>query len=246
MHLHVKLNMSELPEANTADLALIRFLPCVDPQVSKVVCVDPEGLPALLTLMWFLSRVLQAVRHERLTNDEPLSADVTGEWAFSRMNPEVVLVGGLVEEGPAALAAGVLPVTCVDQLVFLQRCCRVEAFVAAAAAERRHVDDGFVSSVDDPAISSLSRSLPETPLLIVSSSLVFLQLAVVQKSLSAEVTHERLHSSVQKHVSFQLVVLQEALPADLTGQRFFSRMNADVSLQVLPEGEAGSTGLTGK
>lgn len=152
--------------------------------------------------MWFFPRVLQAVRHQRLANDEALSADVTGEWPFSRMNAEVVLVGGLVEEGPAALAAGVLPVTCVDQLVVLQRRCRVEGFVAAAAAERRHVDDRFVSSVDDSALGSLSRALPETPLLIVSNALVFLQLAVVQERLSAEVTHERLRSSVQKHVSF--------------------------------------------
>lgn len=56
-----------------------------------------------------------------------------------------------------------------------------------------------------------------------------LQLAVVQKSLPAEVTHERLRSSVKKHVSFQLVVLHEALPAHLTAERCLPGVDADVS-----------------
>lgn len=118
--LHVKLDVSELPEANAADLALVRLLPRVDPPVPQVVCVEPEGLPALLTLVRFFSRVLQSVGHERLTDDKSFSADVTGERPFSRMDPEVVFVGGFVEKGPATLAAGVLHVTSVDQLVSLQ------------------------------------------------------------------------------------------------------------------------------
>lgn len=118
--LHVTLNVSELPEANATDLALVRLLSGVDPPVPQVVCVQPEGLPARLTLVRFLSRVLQSVGRERLTDDESLSADVTGERPFSRVHPEVVLIGGFVEEGPAALAAGVLHVTSVDRLVPLQ------------------------------------------------------------------------------------------------------------------------------
>lgn len=226
---HVKLDVSELPEANATDLALVRLLPRVDPPVPQVVRVEPEGLPALLACVWFFSRVLQSVGRERLTDDESLSADVAGERPFSRMDPEVVLVGGFVEEGPAALAAGVLHVPSVDRLVSLQRSCRVEAFVAEAAAERRHVDARFVPPVDNSAVASLSSSPPEAPPLIMTYRLVFLQLAVVQKSLSAEVTHERLRSSVQKHVSLQLVVLHEALPADLTAERRFPGVDADVS-----------------
>lgn len=101
--------------------------------------------------------------------------------------------------------------------------------MAEAAAERRHVDGRFVPSVDNSAVASLSSSPPEAPLLIMSYFLVFLQLAVVQKSLSAEVAHERLRSSVKKHVSLQLVVLHEALPADLTAERCFPGVDADVS-----------------
>lgn len=77
-----------------------------------------------------------------------------------------------------------------------------------------------------------------------SHLLVFLQLAVVEESLSTQVTHEWLGVAVKKHMSLQLVVLNETLPADLTLERLFARVNANVSLQVVLKGETCSTRLT--
>lgn len=47
-----------------------------------------------------------------------------------------------------------------------------------------------------------------------NSFLVFLQLAIVKKSLPTQVTHERLGGTMKEHVGFQLVVLNETLPTD--------------------------------
>lgn len=54
----MKLDVPQLSEPHSANFALIRLLTGVDPQVSAVVCVDPEGLAALLALIGLLSRVL--------------------------------------------------------------------------------------------------------------------------------------------------------------------------------------------
>lgn len=121
MDLHVKLDVSELPEPGAADLALVGPLPCVDPEVSEVVCVYPEILAALLAPVRFLSRVLQFVGLKGLADDEALPAHVTSKRALSGMDPAVVFVGGLVEKGLVALVAGVLRGACVDELVPLQR-----------------------------------------------------------------------------------------------------------------------------
>lgn len=47
--------------------------------MSEVVGVDPEVFAALLAFMWFLSRVLQLVSFESLTDDEPLPTQFTRE-----------------------------------------------------------------------------------------------------------------------------------------------------------------------
>lgn len=73
---------------------------------------------------------------------------------------------------------------------------------------------------------------------------MFLQLAVVQKCLSAQVAHERLRGPVKEHVYLQLVVLNETLPTDCTLERFFTSVNANVSVEVVLEGEARTTCLT--
>lgn len=57
----MKLDVAQLSEPHSANFALVRLLPSVDPQVSAVVCVDPEGLAALLALIGLLPRVLQFV-----------------------------------------------------------------------------------------------------------------------------------------------------------------------------------------
>lgn len=49
---------------------------------------------------------------------------------------------------------------------------------------------------------------------------------------------------MKEHVSFQLVVLDETLPADFTFERLFTCVDTNVSLQVVLEGEARSTRLT--
>lgn len=79
----MKLHMSELPEPHSTNFTLVGLLPCVDPQVSQVVCVDPKGFAAVLAFMWFLSRVLQFVGLESLTDDEPLPTHITTKRTFS-------------------------------------------------------------------------------------------------------------------------------------------------------------------
>lgn len=83
MNLHVKLDVSELPEPHSTDLTLVGLLPRVDPQVSQVVCVDPEGLAALLTFVRFLPGVLKFVGLQSLKDNEPLPTHVTAKWPFS-------------------------------------------------------------------------------------------------------------------------------------------------------------------
>lgn len=120
MHLHVKLNVSELPEPHAANFTLVRFLPSVDPQVSQVVGVDPERLAALIASMWFVSGVLQFVGLESLKDDEPLPAHLAAERPLSRVDPLMVIVGGLVEKRLPACVAVVLQLTYVNQLVSFQ------------------------------------------------------------------------------------------------------------------------------
>lgn len=194
MDLHVKLHVSQLPEPHPAYLALVGLLPRVDPHVSEQVGVDPEGLVALLTLMRFLSGVLQLVGLEGLRDDEPLPAHVTTERTFSCMDPLMVVVRGFVEKGLSACGACVLPLPGVNLLVSPQGAGRVQALAAGLAAEGRHVHRGSVPSVDHSAVPFLSSAPPDDlPVpFIVSGFLVFLQLAVVQKGLPTEVTHEGL------------------------------------------------------
>lgn len=106
----------------------------------------------------------------------------------------MVVVGGFVEERPAASFTVVLHLTRVNELVPFQRRGRVEALSAGPAAKRRHVHRRSVLPVDDSAVASLSGSPSDDPAtsFIVSDLLVFLQLEVVKKSLAAQVTHERL------------------------------------------------------
>lgn len=216
--------------------------------MSEVVCVDPEGLSAVLAFMRFLSRVLQFVGLERLEDDELLPTHLASEGPLPRVDPLMVVVRRLVEKRLPACVAVVLHLTRVNELVSFQGARRVEALAAGLAAERRHIHRRSVPSVDDSAAASLSRSssggLPAP--FVVTHLLVLLQLAVVEKSLSAQVAHERLGGAVKKHVGFQLVVLNEALPADFTFERLFSGVNANVSLQVVLQGEARSARLARK
>lgn len=75
---------------------------------------------------------------------------------------------------------------------------------------------------------------------------MFLQLAVVQERLPAEVAHECLGSAVEQHVRLQLVVLHEGPPAYLACEWFLACVNADVPLEVLSEGESRPTRLAGE
>lgn len=158
----------------------------------------------------------------------------------------MVFVCGFVEKRLPTDVAAVLHVTHVNELVPFERAGRVEAPAAGLAAERRHILRRPVPSADDSAGALLSVASPDDlpVFLVVSHSLVPLQLAVVKESLPTEVAHERLGGAVKKHVSFQLVVLDESLPADFTLERFLPGVNANVSLQVVLEGETGSTRLT--
>lgn len=134
----------------------------------------------------------------------------------------------------------------MNKLVSFQCSCRVKALATSLAAERCHIHGGSVPFVDDSAISSLSSlSCDDLPVsLIVSYFLVFLQLAVVKKRFSTQVTHEGLGRPVEQHVDFKLVVLNEALPTDFTFERFFTGVDTDVSLQVVLQSESRSTRLT--
>lgn len=51
---------------------------------------------------------------------------------------------------------------------------------------------------------------------------------------------------MKQHVGFQLGVLNETLAADLTFERLFARVDTNVSPQVVLKGEARSTSLTRK
>lgn len=240
--LHVKLDVSELPEPHAADLALVGLLPRVDPQVPQVVRVDPERLAAVLARVRLLPGVLQLVGLERLADDEPLPAHVAPERPLPRVDPLVVVVRGFVEERlPARVAAVLLPPR-VNELVSPQRARRVEALAAGPAAERRHVHRGFVLPIDDSAVASGSFSDDLAVSFVVGDLLVSLQLAVVEKRLAAQVAHERLGGAVKEHVRFQLV-LNEALPAHVTFEGFLARVDANVPLQVVLQGEARSARL---
>lgn len=73
----MKLHMSLLSEPHSTNFTLIGLLPRVDPCVSEVVCVDPEGLVAPLTFIGFLSRMLKFVGFQGLVDDKPLPANIT-------------------------------------------------------------------------------------------------------------------------------------------------------------------------
>lgn len=79
MDLHVELDVSLLSEAHPTHLALIGLLSSVDPCVSEVVGVDPEGLVALLAFVGLLSGMLKLVGFQSLPDDEPLPTNVAGE-----------------------------------------------------------------------------------------------------------------------------------------------------------------------
>lgn len=79
------------------------------------------------------------------------------------MDPLVVVVGGFVEKRPAARLTLVLHLTCVDELVSLQRTCTVEALVARFAAEGRHVYRRLVQPIDNSAVQPLSRPSLQDP-----------------------------------------------------------------------------------
>ena len=78
----MKLDVSVLPEPHSAHVTLVGLLPRVDPQVSEVVSVDPEGPVTLLAFKGFLSGVLQFMGLQSLMDDEPLPAHITREWPF--------------------------------------------------------------------------------------------------------------------------------------------------------------------
>lgn len=216
--------------------------------MSEVVGVDPEGLAALLTFMRLLPRVLQLVGLESLEDDEALAAYVAGERSLPRVASQMVVVRGFVEERLPTCAAAVGHQACVDRLVPLQQTLRVEALAAGLAAERSHVHGGPVPSIDDSAATPLQAppadDLPVS--VIVSDLLVFLQLAVVQKCLSAQIAHEGLGRTVKKHVGLELVVLSESHATDLTFERFLPRVNANVSLQVVLQRETRPARLARK
>lgn len=197
--LHVRLDVSELPEPRPAHLALVGLLPRVDAQVSQEVCVDPEGLVAVCALVRLLPGVLQPVGLQRLVDDEGFPADVAGERPLSGVDALVVLVRGFVAERLAAFVAVVLRLFGVEELVSPQRPGGVEALPAGGAAERRHVSGGFVLSIDDSAVSSLLAP-PLRDLLLLVSPLMLLQLTVVEERLPAQVAHERFPFSVEEHV----------------------------------------------
>lgn len=129
---------------------------------------------------------------ESLKDDEPLPAHVASVRPFPRVDPLMVLVCSFVEKRPAACLAVVLHLAGVNELVSFQRTCRVEALAAGLAAERRHIYRRSVRPVDNSAVTSLSSSSFDGPTasFLVSYSLVFLQMAIVKKSLAAQVTHE--------------------------------------------------------
>lgn len=242
----MKLDVAQLSEPHSANLALVRLLPSVDPQVSAVVGVDPEGLAALFALMGPLSRVLELVRLERLKDDEPLPAHLARERSLPCVGPQVVVVGCFVEERPAARLAVVLHPPRVNELVPFQQRGRVEAFPACPAAERRHVHRRLVLPVDDPPLPPFPAPPRRNPAasLVVSRHLVFLQLEVVQEGLAALVAHEGLGGAMEQHVGLQLGVLHEALAANLALKGLLPSVDAHVSLQVLLQGESSAARLT--
>lgn len=243
MHLHVELDVHQLPELHPTNLALVRLLPCVDAQVSAVVGVDPEGLVALLALVRLLPGVLAFVRLEGVADDEALSAQVAGERPLAAVDALVVVKGVFVEERLATRVAGVTQLPRVQLLVSFERAGGDEAFVAGLTAEGRHLHRRPVLPVDDSAVRPLVRASLSLPAQVfVGQFLVFAQVAVVQEGLSAHVAHEGLGGTVEQHVLLQLV-LDETLPADLTGERLLARVDANVPLQVVLEGEAGATRL---
>ncbi len=76
--------------------------------------------------------------------------------------------------------------------------------------------------------------------------LMYLQPAVEEERLPAQITHERFSGAVDEHVRFQLVVVGEALATLLAGERLLSCVNAKVPLQVVIQTESCSTDVTGE
>lgn len=174
--LHMKLYVSLLSEPHATNFTLVGLLSCVDPCVSEVVCVDPEGLVALLTFIGFLSWMLKFVGFQSLMDYKPLPTKVTDKGPLPWVDPSMVVICSFVEKRPAACLTLVLHLACVNELVSLQWTCTLEALVARLTAERRHVHCCLVQPIDNSALMSLSSSSGEDPSVSfnVTHSLVFL------------------------------------------------------------------------
>lgn len=183
--LHVRLHLVGLPELAPAHGALVWSLSSVDQQVALVVLRRLELLPALLTLVWLNAGVQQLVALQLRRQQEAFVADGADMWSLAAVLPHVVQVEvAQVERLPTGGAAELF-VLGVALLVRLERAAAAEALQTDLTAE------GFCRVTAPPL-----RNASHLVFVSVDELLVFLQLAVVEKRLSTEVTHERLLCTV--------------------------------------------------
>lgn len=205
VYLHVRLHLVGLPELAPAHGALVWSLSGVDQQVALVVLRRLELLPALLTLVWLNAGVQQLVTLQLRRQQEAFVADGADVWSLAAVLPQVVQVEvAQVERLPTGGAAELF-VLGVALLVRLERAAAAEALQTDLTAE------GFCRFTAPPR-----RKASCLVFVSVDELLVFLQLAVVEKRLSTEVTHERLLCTMDQHVGLQSPRSREALATFIT------------------------------
>lgn len=205
VHLHVGFHLVGLPEPACAHGAGVRPLPSVDQQVALVVLRRLELLSALLALVRLEARVEQLVALQLRRQHEAFVADGADVRPLAAVLPQVVQVEVAQVEGLPAGGAAELFALGVALLV------RPQGGAAAEGLQTHLAGEGFGGGGAPPAGGA-------APLVLVGVGqlLVFLQLAVVEEGLPAQVAHEGLLGAVDQHVGLQGPGPREALATLIT------------------------------
>lgn len=205
VHLHVRFHLIGLSEPARAHRARVRPLPSVHQQVALVVLRRLELLSTLLALVRTHARVQQPVALQLRRQHEAFVADGTDVRPLAAVLPQVVQVEVAQVEGLPAGGAAELLVVGVALLVRPQGGAAAEGLRTELTAEGRGCGAA-------PPVGGAAHLV----FVGVNELLVFLQLAVVEEGLPAEVAHEGLLCAVDQHVGLQGPRPREALAARLT------------------------------
>lgn len=200
--LQVGLELIGLVELPMTERTLKGLLPRVDPHVPVEVSVRSEGLAALVTFVRLLACVNALVLLQTSSVEKPLSAHVANKRLLARVAPLMIAERVFVMERLPADAAVELFVLAVAFFVKFERARGTEAFQAYFAAvwfNQRLV-----------LAASLEEILRAVRLLVpvgMHVPLMYLQPAVEEEGLPAQVAHKRLSGAMDEHVGLELVVV---------------------------------------